>query len=39
MKITVIGAGNAAIFTALNYAYSVKDDSSYEIELIHDPNI
>ena len=38
MKVSIVGAGNAGIFTALYYSwYGRKKD--LEVELIHDPNI
>lgn len=38
MKITVVGAGNAGCFTALNYAWNTKNNSNVEIELIYNPD-
>ena len=37
MKVSVVGGGNAGIFTALFLDYAVKDVT--EVELIHDPKI
>jgi len=38
MKVSIVGAGNAGVFTALYYSwYGRKKD--LEVELIHDPNI
>ena len=39
MKITIVGAGNAGVITALHYAHYTRDFGDIEIELVHDPNI
>ena len=39
MKISIIGGGNAGIWTALHYAYFTRNNKDIEIELIHDPEI
>ncbi len=39
MKITIVGAGNAGVITALHYAYYTRYFGNYEIELVYDPNI
>ena len=39
MKITVIGAGNGGVWTALFYAYYTLNNKNIEVELIHDPEI
>lgn len=39
MKITIVGAGNAGVITALHYGYYTRDFGNIEIELIHDPDI
>lgn len=38
MKISVVGAGNAGCFTALNFAWRTRNNKKIEVELIHDPN-
>tara|TARA_B100000287_G_C20566286_1_gene754638 strand:+ start:126 stop:1250 length:1125 start_codon:yes stop_codon:yes gene_type:complete len=39
MKISVLGAGNAGCFTALNYAWRSRKYDHIQIELIHNPEI
>ena len=39
MKISVVGAGNAGCFTALNFGWQTRKNKDIEVELIHDPNI
>jgi len=39
MKISVVGGGNAGVWTALHYAFYTRHDKKVEIELIHDPAI
>jgi hypothetical protein len=39
MKITVIGGGNAGVWTALHYGYYTPNNKNIEVELIHDPEI
>ena len=38
MKISIVGAGNGGVFTALHYGWYLRK-SSIEIELIHDPQV
>ena len=38
MKISVVGAGNAGCFTALNFGWTTRKNKDIEVELIHDPN-
>ena len=38
MKVTIVGGGNAGCFTALHYAWYMRD-SNVEVELIHNPEI
>ena len=39
MKITIIGAGNGGVWTALHYGYHTRNIKDIEVELIHDPEI
>ena len=39
-KISIIGGGNAGVWTALHYAYYTRNDKEKtEIELLYDPEI
>ena len=39
MKISVIGGGNAGCFTALVFAWHLKDRPEHEVELLYNPEI
>ena len=39
MKITIIGGGNAGVFTALHYGYYTRHIENIEVELVYDPEI
>jgi hypothetical protein len=39
MKITIIGGGQAGVWTALHYGYWTRNDKDIEVELIYDPEI
>ena len=39
MKISVVGAGTAGCFTALHFAWYLRNYPEHEVELIYNPEI